>query len=183
MSRFWSYMKTQGFSIGLVSAGEKAEADAQDEFSQISDIVKLNQLKVLNAFRQAGISELHLKDGTGYGYGDLGREGLEAVYASTFGAEGALVRAQLISGTHTITTALTAFLCRGDLLLSVTGRPYDTLAKIIGLTGNSRRSLQGMGIRYGEIDLTPSGQPDYGKIGTAVSEAPENGYDSAFSGI
>src|SRR5208337_1824047 len=104
------------------------------EFQQISETAGLNQLKVLNAFRQAGISELHLKDGTGYGYGDLGREGLEMVYALAFGAEAALVRAQIVSGTHAIAIALTAFLNKDDLLLSFTGRPYDTLSRIIGLT-------------------------------------------------
>jgi cystathionine beta-lyase family protein involved in aluminum resistance len=168
MHKFWSCLQTQGLSARLIVAAKKAEMDAQDEFQKVSEIARLNQLKVLNAFRQAGISELHLKDGTGYGYGDLGREGLEAVYALAFGAEAALVRAQIISGTHAIAIALTAFLNRDDLLLSVTGRPYDTLARIIGLADNSGRSLRGMGVTYGEVELTPSGQPDYEKIGEAV---------------
>ena len=147
MNTFWSCLQNQGISAGLIAAAEKAETDAQDEFQQVSEISRLNQLKVLSAFRQVGISELHLKDGTGYGYGDMGREGLEAVYALAFGAESALVRAQIISGTHAIAIALTAFLNRGDLLLSVTGRPYDTLSRIIGLADNSGRSLRGMGVQ------------------------------------
>jgi cystathionine beta-lyase family protein involved in aluminum resistance len=171
MHKFWNSLQTQGISARLITAAQKAEADAHDEFQKISEIARLNHLKVLNAFRQAGISELHLKDGTGYGYGDLGREGLEKVYTLAFGAESALARVQIVSGTHAIAIALTAFLNRGDLLLSVTGRPYDTLAKIIGLTDNSGRSLRGMGIKYGEVELTPSGKPDYEKIGEAVRGA------------
>lgn len=170
MNRFWSYLQTQAFSPRLIASAEKAEAESQIEFQQISETARLNQLKVLNAFRQAGISELHLKDGTGYGYGDLGREGLEAVYALAFRAEAALVRAQIVSGTHAIAIALTAFLNRDDLLLSVTGRPYDTLARIIGLADNSGRSLRGQGVRYSEVDLAPDGQPDYDKIREAIGE-------------
>jgi cystathionine beta-lyase family protein involved in aluminum resistance len=147
MHKFWNCLKNQGICDRLITVAEKAETDAQGEFQQVSEITRLNHLKVLNAFRQAGISELHLKDGTGYGYGDLGREGLEEVFARAFGAEAALARAQIISGTHAIAIALTAFLDRGDLLLSVTGRPYDTLARIIGLEENSRRSLRGRGVK------------------------------------
>ncbi len=168
MNTFWNCLQNQGISAGLIVAAKKAETDAQDEFQRVLEISRLNQLKVLSAFKQVGISELHLKDGTGYGYGDMGREGLEAVYALAFGAESAFVMAQIISGTHAIAIALTAFLNRGDLLLSVTGRPYDTLSRIIGLADNSGRSLRGMGVHYGEIDLTPSGHPDYEKIGDIV---------------
>lgn len=171
MNKFWNYLQGQA-SPRLIAAAEKAAIEARDEIEQVSEIAGLNQLKVLSAFRQAGISELHLKDGTGYGYGDLGREGLEKVFALSFGAEAALVRAQIISGTHAIAIALTAFLNRDDLLLSVTGRPYDTLARIIGLTDSPGRSLQSMGIKYGEIGLTPSGHPDYEKIGEAVDSSP-----------
>lgn len=168
MNNFWSHLQTQGITPGLVAAAVKADIEARDEFLQVAEVAKVNQLKVLNAFRQAEISELHLKDGTGYGYGDLGREGLEAVYASAFGTEAALVRAQIISGTHAIAIALTTFLNKGDQLLSITGRPYDTLARIIGMNDNSGRSLRGMGVQYGEVGLTPSGQPDYDKIREAV---------------
>jgi cystathionine beta-lyase family protein involved in aluminum resistance len=171
MHKFWSCLQTQGINARLIAAAKIAETDAQDEFQKVSEIAALNQLKVLNAFRQAGISELHLKDGTGYGYGDLGREGLEAVYALAFGSEAALARAQIISGTHAIAIALTAFLSRDDLLLSVTGRPYDTLARIIGLADNPGRSLRGMGVKYDEVELTPTGQPDYEKIGEMVGGA------------
>jgi cystathionine beta-lyase family protein involved in aluminum resistance len=172
MYKFWSLLQTRGISPSLITAAERADLNAQDEFLRVAEIVALNQLKVLNSFRDTGISELHLKDGTGYGYGDLGREGLESVYSLAFGAEAALVRVQIVSGTHAIALALTAFLNRDDLLLSVTGRPYDTLARIIGLSGNAERSLRGAGVEYGEVDLTPSGQPDYEKIGEAAGSHP-----------
>jgi cystathionine beta-lyase family protein involved in aluminum resistance len=171
MSKIWSSLQKQGISNSLIEAAEKAEMDALNEFQNISDVVNFNQLKVLNAFRKAGISELHLKEGTGYGYGDLGRGGLEEVYALAFGAEAALARAQIVSGTHAIAIALTAFLNRGDLLLSVTGRPYDTLARIIGIGGNSGRSLRDTGVEYTQIELTALGQPDYDKITEAVRGA------------
>jgi cystathionine beta-lyase family protein involved in aluminum resistance len=171
MNSFWDCMRTRGISARLVAAAARAEQEAQEEFERIAEISRLNQLKVLDAFKDAGISELHLKDGTGYGYGDLGREGLEAVYALAFRAEASLVRAQIISGTHAIAIALTAFLSRGDRILSVTGRPYDTLARIIGLNDNAGRSLRGMGVQYSEVKLTPSGQPDYERIRESLAKS------------
>ncbi len=170
MNRFWSNLQNR-HDAKLITAAERAEVAAQDEYLRIDETACLNQLRVLDAFRQVGISELHLKDGTGYGYGDLGRSGLEAVYAQTFGAEAALVRAQIISGTHAISCALTTFLGKDDRLLSVTGRPYDTLARIIGLTGDSGRSLQGMGVRYDEVELDSCGQPDYDKISSVIGSS------------
>jgi cystathionine beta-lyase family protein involved in aluminum resistance len=172
MNKLWDYLRTQGIDDRLIATAIQAELDAQGEFQRVAEIAGLNQLKVLNAFRQAGISELHLKDGTGYGYGDLGREGLEAVYAMAFDAEAALARAQIVSGTHALAIALTAFLNRGDLLVSVTGRPYDTLARIIGLADNPGRSLQSMGIKYEELDLTPPGRVDYEKIAETLGNGP-----------
>lgn len=169
MNNIWNRLQSQGISPALISAAQQADAAAQEEFRNISEIAALNQLKVLNSFRQSGISELHLKDGTGYGYGDLGREGLEAVYALTFGSEAALARAQVISGTHAISLALTALLSKGDRLISVTGRPYDTLARIIGLNDSSGRSLRGLGVLYDEAPLLPDGQADYEKIREMVS--------------
>lgn len=170
MHDFWTELQERCcIEPRLIKVAKKAEEEAASEFRHVSENVNCNQLRVLNAFRQAGITEYHLRDGTGYGYGDLGREGLEELYALTFGSEAAFVRAQIVSGTHAITLALTALLKQGEELLSVTGRPYDTLASIIGITGKTRGSLVGQGIDYQEVSLTEDGLPDYRQIGDKIN--------------
>lgn len=154
----------------LYDLARQAESDAADEFELIAQNTQYNQARVLQAFRETGIGEYHLKDGTGYGYGDSGRERLEEVYTRTFGAEAAMVRAQIISGTHAISLALTSVLQPGDELLSATGRPYDTLAKIIGISQKTRRSLKGQGVTYKEAPLTAAGLPDYEKINELLTD-------------
>ncbi|MGB4503775.1 MAG: methionine gamma-lyase family protein [Syntrophaceticus sp.] len=156
----------------LCDLARQAEQKAKSEFEQIEETTKINQARVLNAFREARISEYHLRDGNGYGYGDPGREGLEEVYALTFGTEAALVRAQIISGTHAISLALASMLKPGDLLLSVTGTPYDTLAKIIGSSKAEGRSLCGQGILYKEASLTEEGRLNYDEIKELLTENP-----------
>jgi cystathionine beta-lyase family protein involved in aluminum resistance len=156
----------------LCDLARQAEEKAKPEFERIGATAKINQARVLCAFRDAGISEYHLRDGNGYGYGDPGREGLENVYSLTFGAEAALVRAQIISGTHAISLALASILKPGDLLLSATGTPYDTLAKIIGTSKAGGSSLCGQGITYKEAPLTVEGRPDYEKIQGLLAENP-----------
>ncbi|MGB9792675.1 MAG: aminotransferase class I/II-fold pyridoxal phosphate-dependent enzyme [Thermacetogeniaceae bacterium] len=154
----------------LLDLLEQAEMESKEEFNRVTEIVKFNQLRVLKAFQKAGITEYHLRDGTGYGYGDLGRDGLENVYALAFEGEAALVRAQIVSGTHAIALALTALLKKGNELISVTGRPYDTLAKIIGVSGEAERSLIKQGIKYKEVPLKEDGSPDYEKIRETISD-------------
>ena len=156
----------------LCDLARQAEKKAKPEFEQIERTAKVNQARVLMSFREAGICEYHLRDGNGYGYGDPGREGLEDVYARSFGAEAALVRAQIISGTHAISLALASILKPGELLLSATGTPYDTLAKIIGVSKAEKRSLSGQGIIYKEASLTKEGRPDYKKIKELLTEKP-----------
>ncbi|AFV11594.1 aluminum resistance protein [Thermacetogenium phaeum DSM 12270] len=165
MPCFREYLQ-QHFQIDprLYELAIQAEQEAGREFEHVAGITKFNQMRVLEAYREAGISEYHLRDGTGYGYGDPGREGLDEVYALTFRAEAALVRAQIMSGTHAISLALTSILRPGDELLSATGRPYDTLAKIIGIDRETQRSLRGQGIVYKEAPLTEEGLPNYQKI-------------------
>ncbi len=171
MTTSWKSLCTStNIAPKLFDLVQQAEAEACEEFKQVAEIVKVNQLRVLNAFQRAGITEYHLRDGTGYGYSDLGREGLEEVYASAFDAEAALVRAQIVSGTHAITLGLTALLNTGDELLSVTGRPYDTLARIIGISLEAGRSLKKQGIVYKEVPLTEEGLPDYKKIKESITD-------------
>lgn len=121
-------------------------------FKKQEEIEYFNSKKVLDAFSSCGVNEACFNATTGYGYGDLGRDTLEDVYAHIFKSEDALVRVQFISGTHAISTALFALLRPGDLLLSITGRPYDTLASVIGISDNPS-SLKAFNIKYDEIDL------------------------------
>jgi len=171
MNSFWELLQSKyDFHPKLIKLAIEAENEAFPEFKQLTPIIQMNQLRVLMAFQQAKISESHLKDGTGYGYGDLSREGLETVYALTFGTEAALVRAQIISGTHAIALALSSLLNPGDELLSVTGRPYDSLAQIIGISHDRRGSFKDRGIDYKEVSLTAEGLPDYQKIKAMITE-------------
>ena len=130
----------------------EAENSIQSVFKKIENIAYFNSKKVLNAFWSENISEAHFNSTTGYGYGDLGRDALERVYAKVFAAEDALVRNQFISGTHALSTAFFALLRPGDTLLSITGKPYDTLDSVIGFNDNAS-SLKAFGVKYEQIDL------------------------------
>src|SRR5262245_32399152 len=111
---------------------EAAEEKAAPRFRRLDKIVERNQEKVIKAFQKHKVSDFHFSGSTGYGYNDVGREILDLVYADVFGAEAAIVRPHLVSGTHTISAALFGVLRPGDELLFVTGKPYDTLHKVIG---------------------------------------------------
>lgn len=131
---------------------EKVEKELQDEFRKIEKIEELNSKKILKAFQKNRLSEVHFNSTTGYGYSDIGRECIEKVYADVFECEDSLVRAQFISGTHALTVTLFALLRPGDTLLSINGKPYDTLDKVIGIEENSS-SLKAFGVNYEQIDL------------------------------
>ena len=107
----------------------------KEAYARIEEIRAYNEQKVLKAFMDNRVSEIHFNGSTGYGYGDLGREVLDAVYAQAFGAEDALVRHNFVSGTHALSVALFGVLRAGDTVVSVTGKPYDTLEEVIGLRG------------------------------------------------
>lgn len=131
---------------------KSAENKLINVFNNIDDVCFYNSQKVIKAFWQANISETDFNSTTGYGYGDVGRDKIEKVYSDIFETEAALVRNQFISGTHALSTAFFAILRPGDLLLSITGKPYDTLDSIIGFNDN-QSSLKSFGIRYDQIDL------------------------------
>lgn len=131
---------------------KSAENKLINVFNNIDDVCFYNSQKVIKAFWQAGISETDFNSTTGYGYGDVGRDKIEKVYSDIFETEAALVRNQFISGTHALSTAFFALLRPDDLLLSITGKPYDTLDSIIGFNDN-QSSLKSFGIRYDQIDL------------------------------
>ncbi len=148
--------------LNLVDEAEKSLAES---FRRIDEIAEINQLKVMKAFSDNRVSETHFVPTTGYGYDDLGRDTLDKVYAEVFGAEDALVRHNFISGTHTLSTMLFAVLRPGDTLLSVTGKPYDTLEEVIGISGeDGNGSLKDFGVNYIEVELKPDGQPDFKEI-------------------
>ena len=130
----------------------EAEKAIEPMLKKIDEVAYFNSKKVLDAFWGENVSETHFNMTTGYGYGDIGRDTLERVYAHIFKAEDALVRNQFISGTHALSTAFFALLRPGDTLLSITGKPYDTLDSVIGFNDNAS-SLKAFGINYEQIDL------------------------------
>lgn len=147
---------------------ESAERQIESAFRQIEKTIDLNQWKVISAFQKHKVSDYHFASSTGYGYNDRGREVLDLVYADAMGAEAALVRPHFVSGTHTIGTALFGVLRPGEHLLYITGKPYDTLHKVIGKPGDGMGSLQDFGIAYSEVALTEEGTPDWSAIAAAI---------------
>lgn len=149
---------------------EQAEKDIAEIHHKINKTVEINQKRVLDAFKKNRVSDSHFNSTSGYGYDDMGRDTLEAVYADVFGGESAIVRPQLVSGTHAITTALFGLLRPGEELLYITGKPYDTLEEVIGTRGENTGSLMDFNITYNEVALMPNGQIDYLKIKEAIHE-------------
>ena len=155
-------MNNLEFDKKIIDLAIEAEKSCKSEFDKINQLCELNSIKVLKAFNQNHISEIHFNSTTGYGYNDIGREAIEKVFADILGCEDALVRSQFISGSHALTVALFAFLRPGDVLLSITGKPYDTLDEVIGIRENAS-SLKSFGINYEQIDLVDN-DFDYEKI-------------------
>lgn len=158
-----------GISKPVYDFGENVLADLKTRFEEIDATAEFNQLKVLHAMQQNKVSEACLYGTTGYGYNDIGRETLEAVYASLFRAEDALVRPQITCGTHALALALMSNLRPGDELLSPVGKPYDTLEEVIGIR-DSKGSLKEYGISYRQVDLLADGSFDYENIAKALNE-------------
>jgi cystathionine beta-lyase family protein involved in aluminum resistance len=152
----------------LAKAADEAVSSVYD---RIDEVKTYNQLRILEVFRKHKFSEVHFGSTTGYGYDDIGREKLEAMFAEIFGAEAGYVRMQISSGTQAISSMLYGLLRPGDELLSVTGRPYDTLASTIGLTEETYDgSLLNFGITYNEVELTSSGDPDLEAIRSKIND-------------
>ncbi len=147
----------------------QADNDIAKIKEEINKQVENNQKRVLDAFIANRVSESHFSSTTGYGYDDMGRDTLEAVYRDVFGVEDALVRPQLVSGTHAISTALFGVLRPGDELMYITGKPYDTLEEVIGKRGNRAGSLRDYQIHYNEIALQTDGTIDFQGITSAIS--------------
>lgn len=150
-------------------AGE-VDREAGPYFAKLASVEFANHSKVLSAFNEARVSSYHLKETTGYGYDDDGRDTLDEVFARVFGAERALVRGQIVSGTHAIALCLYGILKPGDTLAAVQGKPYDTLDKIIGVHEPAEGSLTQLGIRYRELDLLPNGEIDLDGLDEVLKE-------------
>ncbi|MCT2536405.1 methionine gamma-lyase family protein [Aquibacillus koreensis] len=143
---------------------DEIELELDPQFKEIQKVAEQNQKRVLHAFRDQRVSDSHFNTTTGYGYDDYGRDALEGVYAQVFGGEDALVRPQIVSGTHAITTALFGVLRPGDELLYITGKPYDTLEKVIGTSEKNTGSLKNFGIDFKSIGLMDNGEIDYNNV-------------------
>lgn len=144
--------KQYGISNKIIELSEIVEEEIKQVFKQIDEVCEYNTLKVLKAFQDFQISDMHFGSTTGYGYGDVGRDTTEKVFAQVLGAEDCLVRGQFISGTHALTVTLFALLRPGDTLLSITGKPYDTLDEVIGIVDNPS-SLKSFNVNFEKIDL------------------------------
>lgn len=157
-----------GIKKEVIELSEKITKDIQPIFEKIDKNCEYNTLRVLNAFQKFNISDMHFGSTTGYGYGDVGRDTIEKVFAEVLRTEDALVRSQFISGTHALTVALFAFLRPNDTFLSICGKPYDTLDEVIGIKENNS-SLMSYGIKYEQIDLI-SDDFDYETIENRVKQ-------------
>ncbi|MBB6444179.1 methionine gamma-lyase family protein [Bacillus benzoevorans] len=146
----------------------EVEQQIKEIHAAIDERIDRNQFRVLTSFQTQKVSDSHFIPSTGYGYDDYGRDTLEKIYAQVFGAEAGLVRPQIISGTHAISTALFGVLRPGDELLYITGNPYDTLEEIVGIRGKGTGSLKEFGISYQSVALLASGGVDYEAVARAI---------------
>lgn len=158
-----------GIKQDVIDLSKRVEEDLRPIFNETERIAEYNSLKVLMAFQKYNLSEMHFNGTTGYGYGDIGRDTIEKIFADIFKAEDSLVRTQFISGTHAISTALFGILRPGDTLISISGKPYDTLDEVIGIEENGS-SLISHGVKYEQIELVDD-DFDYEKIGQRLKES------------
>lgn len=154
--------KEFGIDEETENLAKQAELEIKEQIDKIDRICEINSMKVLKAFQDNNISDMHFNSTTGYGYNDIGRDTIEKVFAQVLKAEDSLVRSQFISGTHALTVALFAFLRPGDTMLSINGKPYDTLDEVIGIVDNPS-SLKSYNVKYKQIDLIDD-DFDYEKI-------------------
>ncbi|MBR2744308.1 MAG: methionine gamma-lyase family protein [Clostridia bacterium] len=160
--------KEFGIKDEVIDLSEKVENEISSVINEVNKRCEINTMKVLKAFNKYNISDMHFGMTTGYGYGDVGRDTIEKVFAEVLGAEDCLVRSQFISGTHALTVALFAFLRPNDTMISICGKPYDTLDEVIGIVPNDS-SLKSYGINYEQIDLVED-DFDYQRIADRLSK-------------
>lgn len=164
-------IKKYGISDKVLKLYEKAISDVKDKFEALNEIREYNQLKVLNAMQEERISEAHFTNTTGYGYGDIGRDSLDKVYARIFNCESAIVRPHFVNGTHALGAALFGNLRPNDTMISVCGKPYDTLHSVIGIDNDEKiGSLKEYGVYYKQIELKEDGNPNIEEIKKTLQE-------------
>ena len=160
------------FDPKLLEIAEKAEADCAETFRKMEETAEFCGAKVLRAFSDNRVSEQCFYGSTGYGYGDIGRDVIDQVFAQALGTEDALVRFNFVSGTHALSVALFGVLRTGDKMAAITGKPYDTLEEVIGLAGKpGNGSLMDYGVEYTQVDLNEDGSPKLDEITEAVKDA------------
>ena len=166
-------LKALGISEEVLAFAGPILDSLKERFQKIDDLAEYNQLRIIKAFQDAHIGEASLKGTTGYGYDDIGRDGLEKVYSLYFHTEDALVRPQITCGTHALALALMSSLRPGQTLMSIAGKPYDTLEEVIGIRP-SRGSLAEYGISYRQVDLLPDDSFDFDRIRKALEDDTEH---------
>ncbi len=152
----------------------KAEESIKPLFKEIEEIASYNQLKVLKAMQNHRLADQHFNWNTGYGYDDAGRETIEAIFADIFGCEDAIVRPLIVNGTHALTLSITGILRPGDEMLSITGKPYDTLEEVVGISNKHNSSLKAFNIDYKQVELSDQGHFNFDEIEEAIKENNEN---------
>lgn len=154
----------------VINIIEESESEVSSQFKELDDIMAYNQYKILSAFQENRLSDMHFGWNTGYGYDDPGRDAIEKVYADIFHTDKALVRPTIVNGTHALAITLLGILRPGDELIYCTGRPYDTLEEVIGIRGNGNGSLKDYGITYKQVELLPDGSIDLEGVKEAITD-------------
>ncbi len=153
----------------IINFSDEILKDIENQFKKIKEVREYNQYKVLKAMQKANLSDNHFNWTTGYGYNDLGREKIEEIYADVFGCEDAIVRPIIVNGTHALTLCLQGILRPNDEILSVTGKPYDTLEGVIGIR-EEKGSLKEFGVKYSQVDFLDDGNIDKETIKTKIND-------------
>ena len=169
MQTLYTSYENLGISKEVFDFSNAILKNLEDRFREIDETAEFNQLKVIQAMQKNQVSEMHFEGSTGYGYTDPGRDTLEAVFSDVFHTEDALVRAQIACGTHALTIALFGNLRPGDEMISVSGKPYDTLEGVIGIR-ETKGSLAEYGVTYKQVELLPDGSFDFEGIKNAITD-------------
>ncbi len=166
------FLKEQfGVSEDILNLVDECEEGLKEQFRHIEEMAQINEMKVMKAFADNRLSSEYFIASSGYGTDDIGRDMLDKIYAQVFESEDALVRYNFISGTHTLSTMLFAVSRPGDLIVAITGKPYDTLEEVVGIAGEEGRgSLKDFGISYMQVDLKEDSSPDYDAIKKVLTE-------------
>ena len=162
--------KELGINEKIVDLSLAAEEAIKGSFSEIEEIASYNQLKVLKAMQNHRLADQHFNWNTGYGYDDAGRETIEAIFADIFGCEDAIVRPLIVNGTHALTLSITGILRPGDEMLSITGKPYDTLEEVVGISNKHNSSLKAFNIDYKQVELSDQGHFNFEEIEQTIKE-------------